>query len=147
VYEETQTGRPHNTLVKKFKPWGINRSDVVLLVTTVVDYFVERGSSLYKFTLDLSKASDSINYCDLYKSMSKAGIPIVNIVHCWYNILFVSVHWNNYFSECFHVSCGAGQPVVTLCFQLIHQFVNTWNDFVRCRHINCTFYAFYAPTT
>jgi len=110
-----------NELQFGFKP-GISCSDVVFSVKTVINYFVERGSSVYASTLDLRKAFDCVNHYKIYKSMLKAGIPLptVDIVHCWYNKVLVSVRWNNYFSECFHVSCGVRQssPLSPYLFNL-----------------------------
>jgi hypothetical protein len=89
----------------------IGCSDVIFSVRTVVDYFVERGSSVYAATLDLKKAFDSVNHCVLYNSLLTAGIPfpLVNIIRCWYNKLFVIVRWNSCISDCFQVSCGVRQ--------------------------------------
>jgi hypothetical protein len=93
-----------------FKP-GIGCADVIFSVKTVVDYFVSRGSMVYASTLDLRKAFDSVNHCDLYNTLLVAGIPppIVDIIRCWYNKLFVNVRWNNQISNTFHVSCGVRQ--------------------------------------
>jgi len=63
-----------NELQFGFKP-GISCCDVVFLVKTVVNYFVERGSSVYASALDLRKAFDSVIHYELYKAMLKAGIP------------------------------------------------------------------------
>jgi len=62
-----------NELQFGFKP-GISCSDVVFSVKTLVDYFIERGSSVYASTLDLRKAFNSVNHYELYKSMMIAGI-------------------------------------------------------------------------
>jgi hypothetical protein len=89
----------------------IGCSDVIFSVRTVVDYFVERGSSVYAATLDLKKAFDSVNHLELYRSLITAGIPfpLVNIIRCWYSKLFVIVRWNGCCSDSFKVSCGVRQ--------------------------------------
>jgi hypothetical protein len=90
---------------------GIGCADVIFSVKTVVNYFVERGSSVYAATLDLRKAFDSVNHSTLHSTLLQAGIPlpIVNIIRCWYSKLFVTVRWNNCLSEYFHVPCGVRQ--------------------------------------
>ena len=60
-------------------------------VETLAEYIVERGSSVYAATLDLTKAFDSVNHSKLYNTLMTAGIPlpIIDIIRCWYSKLFL----------------------------------------------------------
>ena len=40
-----------------------------------IEYFRERGSSVYVATLDISKALDSFNHYKRYSTLIKSGLP------------------------------------------------------------------------
>jgi Reverse transcriptase (RNA-dependent DNA polymerase) len=55
---------------------GIGCPNVTFSVKTVVNHFIELGSSVYAAMLDLRKAFDSVNLSKLYDALLQAGIPL-----------------------------------------------------------------------
>jgi hypothetical protein len=53
---------------------GSGCMDVIFLVKTVVDNFVEHGSLVYSTTLHLTKAFDTVDLHELYQTLLVAGI-------------------------------------------------------------------------
>ena len=70
--------------------------------------------------------------------MLKAGLPatIVNIIHNWYNKLFVSVRWNGVYSNPFRVGSGVRQGS-TLSPTLFNMFMNIFILKLKGAGIGC----------
>jgi len=90
---------------------GLGCTDAIFSLKTTINYYTERGSSVYAAALDLSKAFDSVNHFKLFSALLKAGLPVgvVTIICNWYGKLLVSVRWNNMLSNAFHVGSGVRQ--------------------------------------
>ena len=54
-------------------------------VNTIIDYFVDRGNSLYLATLDASKAFDRINHNCMFIKLTENGLSV--------NLLKVMINW------------------------------------------------------
>ena len=99
--DDLQFGFKHN----------IGCPNAIFAFRSTVDYFCERGSTVYAASPDISKAFDNVNHCKLFKSLSETGIPkwILSLLANWYCKLNVAVRWNGAFSDSFHVSSGVRQ--------------------------------------
>jgi hypothetical protein len=117
---------------------GIGCPDVIFSVRTVVNHFVERGSSVYAATLDLRKAFDSVNHSKLYETLRQAGIPlpIIDVIRCWYSKMFVTVRWNDCLSDYFYIPCGVRQGSVISPY-LFNLFINVLICQLKLANIGC----------
>jgi len=56
---------------------------------TTVQYFTDKGSSVFIAALDISKAFDRVHHFKLFNSLLSAGIPvvIVDVLCNWYSVI------------------------------------------------------------
>ena len=54
---------------------AVGCGNAIFSLRTVIDYFRERGSTVYASSLDVSKAFDNVNHYKLFTSLLKAGFP------------------------------------------------------------------------
>ena len=78
-----------------------------------VNYFTNRGSSMYVCLLDLSKAFDTIKHDILFKKLSEKIPPLfLRVIIFSYLYQKCTVQWGNAVSGDFHVSNGVRQGAV-----------------------------------
>ena len=83
-------------------------------VTSVVDYFTKRGATVYGAAMDMSKAFDMVNWCELYSTLRKRNINplILRLMLNIYKTQKCNVLWNGEKSKNFKVSNGVRQGAV-----------------------------------
>ena len=54
---------------------GLGSNNAIFSIRAVIDYFRERGSTVYASALDVSKAFDNVNHYQLFTSLLKASFP------------------------------------------------------------------------
>jgi len=93
-----------------FKP-KLGCSNAIFALRSTIDYFRDRGSTIYAASLDIRKAFDRVNHLKLFESLKNTGLPscILIILINWYSKLTVAVRWKNALSTSFGVSCGVRQ--------------------------------------
>jgi len=93
-----------------FKPKS-GCSNTIFALRSTIDYFRDRGSTIYAVLLDIRKAFDRVNHLKLFESLKNTGLPscILIILTNWYSKLTVAVRWKNALSTSFGVSCGVRQ--------------------------------------
>jgi len=74
----------------------IGTADAIFTLNSTIKHFVDRGSSVYISSLDISKAFDRVSHYKMYKSLLEAGVPviIVDLLHHWYSKLSYALRWN-----------------------------------------------------
>ena len=84
-------------------------------VNTIIDYFVQRGNSVYLATLDASKAFDRINHYCLFIKLIENGLSVylLKVIVNWYLRLNARVRWENKLSDIIHIKSGIRQGAVT----------------------------------
>ena len=90
---------------------GIGCPNAIFVVRSSIDYFVERGSTVYAAALDIRKAYDTVHHVKLFVSVLKAGPPrwVVRTLADWYNKLSAVVRWLDAVSLPFRVRSGCCQ--------------------------------------
>ena len=90
---------------------GLGCSNAIFTLSETIEYFRNRGSTVYAATLDISKAFDCVNHYKLFTSLIKAGLPkwVIAILINWYSKLHVSVRWKTATSFKFNVGSGVRQ--------------------------------------
>jgi len=86
-------------------------ANAIFALTSTVDYFKNRGSTVYAAALDISKAFDTVNHYKLFVALSKTGInkSILALLVNWYSKLYVAVRWKGFLSNFFSVGSGVRQ--------------------------------------
>ena len=83
----------------------------IFALRTCIDYFTERGSTVFTAFLDCSKGFDKINHDGIFIKLMQRNVPLcfLNILIYWYSNLTSAVKWNNSFSRSFPVLSGVRQ--------------------------------------
>ena len=83
----------------------------VFVLKSVVEYFVEHGSSVYLAALDISKAYDRVDHRLLLLKLINIGIAYDIVFVCWYwfKHLFGVVDWQGHLSAHFAILSGVRQ--------------------------------------
>lgn len=117
---------------------GISCSDAIFTLKSSIEYFVDRGSSVFIASLDISKAFDRVNHYKLYKSLLSAGVPliIVDILSNWYSKTLCAVRWNNCLSALFPVCSGVRQGSC-LSPAIFNVFMNLFIVHLRQLNVGC----------
>jgi Reverse transcriptase (RNA-dependent DNA polymerase) len=103
----------------------LGRNQAIFTVRSTVDFFTNRGSSVYAATLDINKVYDKIHHYKLYTALVHAGVPmwVTHMLADRYSKLFVAVRWNDSVASYFRVDSGVRQGS-TLSPALFNIFVN-----------------------
>ena len=117
---------------------NIGCADAIFTLKSTVEYFVDRGSSVFVASLDISKAFDRVNHFKLYNSLLSAGVPliIVDVLSNWYSKLFCAVRWNNHLSVQFPVCSGVRQGSC-LSPAVFNVFMNVFIVKLKLADIGC----------
>ena len=99
--------------------------NAIFAMRSTMDYFSDRGSTVFTAALDVSKAYDRVQHFKLFSALLRAGMPknIVCLLADWYSKLFVAVRWNNSYSNLFKVGSGVRQGS-SLSPALFNVFIN-----------------------
>ena len=84
-------------------------------VNTIVDYFVDKGNSVYLTTFDASKAFDRINHYCLFIKLIENGLSVylLKVMVNRYLRLNARVRWENKLSGIIQIKSGIRQGAVT----------------------------------
>ena len=94
---------------------GASTSMCTWTATTVIEHYNRQGRPVYACAMDLSKASDLVEWESLFKLLWKKGIStiFIRILIYIYSNQSCNVKWNSSFSEKFYVSNGVRQGAVS----------------------------------
>ena len=83
----------------------------ISVLRQIIEYFNNRDSNVYVASIDASKAFDRVNHYKLFSILISKGLPYVFIctIINWYNKLFVTVKWNDSYSDSWKVDSGVRQ--------------------------------------
>ena len=117
---------------------NVGCADAIFTLKSTLEYFVNRGSSVYIASLDISKAFDRVNHFKLYKSLLTAGVPviIVDVLCNWYSKLSFAVKWNNKLSVQLTVGSGVRQGSC-LSPAVFNAFMNIFITKLKLQGIGC----------
>ena len=76
-----------------------------------VDYYTERGSHVFVYFIDFSKAFDRVNYWKLLHKLldDNVSIAVVRLLSFWYSNQEACVTWHNSTSQFFTLGNGTRQ--------------------------------------
>ena len=83
----------------------------VYSLRSVVDYFVDNGSTVNLCSLDVSKAFDKINHFVLFSKLMVSNVPInlIKLLSTWYSNSTSIVNWYGAVSESYKLRAGVRQ--------------------------------------
>ena len=85
--------------------------NAIFTMQQTVNYFTQRGSTVFVSSLDASKAFDRISHVKLFRKLIKRHVPscLIGVLCNWYSKLHSCVRWNGTLSAYFIVRCGVRQ--------------------------------------
>jgi Reverse transcriptase (RNA-dependent DNA polymerase) len=113
-------------------------SNAIFAVRSTVDYFNDRGSTVYTAALDISKAYDRVSHYKLFTALLHSGIPkwVILLIVDWYSKLSVAVRWHNCYSAYFPVGSGLRQGS-SLSPSLFNVFINIVISELKSLNLGC----------
>ena len=101
--------RSHNLQFGFKSKHSVNHA--VFTLKSCVNFFTERGSSVYVAFLDFSKAFDTISHSGLFLKLMDRDVPLcfLLIIMFWYMNMIYDVKWAKARSNSFTVLCGTKQ--------------------------------------
>jgi len=106
---------------------------------SVVDYYVNNGSTVNICALDISKAFDKMNHHGLFLKLMQKQIPLklLCILEKWFKLCSTCIiKWGSVVSRVFSVDCGVRQGGV-LSPYLFALYIDSIVDRVRNSRIGC----------
>jgi len=113
-------------------------TNAIFTMRSTIDYFRNRGSTVFAASLDISKAFDTVNHYQLFVALSKTGIPktILALLVDWYSKLSVAVRWKGCLSTSFTVRSGVRQGS-SLSPSIFNVFMNIFIVNLRALRSGC----------
>ena len=118
---------------------NISCQNAVFTMQQTVDYFTQRGSTVFISSLDACKASDRISHAKLFEKLIQRHVPDCLLLHAlcnWYGKLYSCVRWNGMLSEYFVVRQGVRQGGVLSPF-LFNVYVDDLLNELEMNGIGC----------
>ena len=90
---------------------GSGTVDTLYAFRRTVEYFNERGSSVYVGFIDSSKAFDKLVHSGLFRKLLMRAVPLtfLFVLMYWYGGLMCTVRWDNALSSEFQINAGVRQ--------------------------------------
>ena len=97
---------------------NISCQNAVFTMQQTVDYFTQRGSTVFISSLDASKAFDRISHAKLFEKLIQRRVLdcLLRALCNWYGKLYSCVRWNGMLSEYFVVRQGVRQGGILFPF-------------------------------
>jgi Reverse transcriptase (RNA-dependent DNA polymerase) len=72
---------------------GIGCTEAIFVHRTTIDYFIDKGGSVYVAALDIPQVFDSVKHDKMFLSLSLRGIPnaLIDNLRIWYSKLLVKM--------------------------------------------------------
>jgi len=106
VFELTVCNKFNNFFVSHELQFGFKKGlgcpNAVFSVQQVVNYFTQRGSTVFIAALDASKAFDRVCHVKLFNKMVERNVPpcLIAVLSNWYDKLYAFVKWNGATTLC-----------------------------------------------
>jgi hypothetical protein len=117
---------------------SVGCSQCIYTVRSVVDLYVNNGSTVNLCALDVSKAFDKTNHYGIYLRLMEVSIPfeLLIVLENWFNKCFTCVQWGSVYSRWFKLRCGVRQGGV-LSPYLFALYIDVVIDKVKQQRIGC----------
>ena len=87
----------------------------IIQFAKLLNFFIERQSTVHVCALDMAKAFDKMNRYGLFIKLLNRGCPLmlINILKGWFSKVVAGVRWGDCLSAFVFLSCGTRQGGVT----------------------------------
>jgi hypothetical protein len=115
VFEHCVVSRYSEFLVTSDNQFGFKKSvgcsHAIYTVRSVIDRFINTGSTVNLCAIDISKAFDRMNHHGLFIKLMQRSLPsnLLSVFENWFNNCFTSVKWGSVCSTSFKLNCGIRQ--------------------------------------
>ena len=108
----------------------------LLMFSTVIDCFSDRGSDVYIAGLDVAKGFDSVNHYEIFIKLMNVHVPlcVLNTLVNWYGKFSCCVRWAGILSQQFSMRSVLGKVISPLLFSLYFNdlIVVLWSQGYEC---------------
>lgn len=89
-------------------------SNAIFTARSIIDNYIDGGSTANLLALDISKAFDKVNHCALFLKLVKRNVPLVflRLLVNWLPLCITCVKWGSTFSRPFSLGVGVRQGSV-----------------------------------
>jgi hypothetical protein len=115
VFEHCVVARYGNFLVTSDNQFGFKKSvgcsHAIYTVRSVVDSYINSGSTVNLCAIDISKAFDRMNHHGLFIKLMQRSLPsnLRSVFENWFDKCFTCVLWGSVYSSSYKLICGVRQ--------------------------------------
>ena len=119
---------------------GVGCSDAIFGMKSVIDNFIQQGSTINLCALDVSKAFDKMSHHGLFLKLMDRMIPnvLLSMLENWFTLCSTCVRWGDLYSNYIKLVCGVRQGgVLSPC--LFAVYINEVINVINSSGCGCNF--------
>lgn len=104
------------------------------VLKSVIDYYRNHGSYVFACFLDLSKAFDSVNHINLFRTIKDLNFPanVVRLLAYWYANQEINIRWKTIVTNSFYMKNGTRQGSILSPYLFCIYMRKITQDIINC---------------